>query len=247
MEKQVQWRGRKYWLPVDADWDIVKGIKGYTYYHYGVEENVFCDDDKVTVQGPVIFSMDMDFNADALNALVFAAAPDDMAGEFDWCEDNCYPIAVLDAVLVKLEEIITAFQTADWEHIPDYLWRVRYPKQRHRDIKYIPDYLWDKKALVSDEEDEDTKQRLSLRPIVAYQYVRSEKYSESVNPEETLYALIVSDAFQREWETAPEEEQKAFMESTLCIGESLYRQLYELLTAMRKAQPQADAFVIYGI
>ncbi len=29
--------------------------------------------------------------------------------------------------------------------------------------------------------------------------------------------------------------------------ESLYRQLYELLTAMRKAQPQADAFVIYGI
>ena len=34
MEKQVQWRGRKYWLPVDADWDIVKGIKGYTYYHY---------------------------------------------------------------------------------------------------------------------------------------------------------------------------------------------------------------------
>ncbi len=244
MTKQVEWRGRKYWLPSDVDWDIVPGVMGYTYFHYGVESNVFCDDDKVKVQGGGIFSMDMDFNADALNALIFAEVPDDMEYEFDWCEDNYYPIAVLDAVLAKLEKIISAFQTADWDQIPNYLWRVRYPKQRHRDTKYIPDYLWDKKAFVNDEEAE---QQIRLRPIVAYQYVRSESYPEFVKPDETLFALIVSDTFQREWETAPATEQKAFMEATLCIGEGFYRLLYEHLTAMRKAHPQADAFVIYGI
>lgn len=225
MGKYVEWRGKTYQMPSKAEWDILSGFHANEWINYGVVTRI-PDDKKTSLPGwdgwgdddTAAMSVNMDTANLALLDVIFGEVLPGYMGEwFDIYDANVYPIEVLDALIARLREMVEAFDTADWDKIPTYLYQY------------------------------EEEGKIRREPVMGLEH--DGWFGGDASPEEipSVIGLSSDENFMREWETASEEEQRAFIAATSGIARKLYGTFLEKLAAIRKAHPEAWYFVIYGV